>query len=172
MLNTTYIDFTKINKLILKLAGSDEINPEKLVGIIGIKQNEIIELIDILAKAELLNVVHPYGGLGTKIVKNKKDFFISPSLSRALLSTLCGQNLPDQLRSKLIEDTVVMYLKRVLTDGIISFVSSSQAANPDFVIATRDIPVLLEIGSGKTSIKQFKQSNINYRLRPISFQWY
>lgn len=162
-LNTTYTDFTKINKLILRLAGSDEINPEKLAGIIGIKQNEIIELIDILAKAELLNVIHPYGGLDTKIVKNKKAFFMSPSLRRALLSTLYGQNLPDQFRSKLIEDIIVMYLRRVLTDGIISFVSSSQAANPDFVIETRDIPVLLEIGSGKTSIKQLKQSNINYR---------
>lgn len=88
---------------------------------------------------------------------------MSPSLRRALLSTLYGQNLPDQFRSKLIEDIIVMYLRRVLTDGIISFVSSSQAANPDFVIETRDIPVLLEIGSGKTSIKQLKQSNINYR---------
>ena len=162
-LKPTYTDFAKIERLILRLAGSDEINPEKLSGIIGVKQSEIHELIDILAKAELLNLLLPYGGLDTKIVKNKKAFFMSPSLRRALLSTLYGQNLPDHFRSKLIEDIVVMYLKKVLTDGIISFSTGSSEANPDFVIETRDKPILLEIGTGKTTIKQIKQSNMNYR---------
>lgn len=162
-LKPTFTDFTKIERLILRLAGSDEINPEKLAGIIGVKQNDIIELIDILAKAELLNVLLPHGGLDTKIVKNKKAFFMSPSLRRALLSTLYGQNLPDQFRSKLVEDIVVMYLRRVLTDGVISYLSGSNDANPDFVIETRDKPILLEIGTGKTSLRQLKKSNINHR---------
>ena len=162
-LKPTFADFTKLERLILRLAGSDEINPEKLAGIIGVKQNDIHELIDILAKAELLNVLIPFGGLDTKIAKNKKAFFMSPSLRRALLSTLYGQNLPDQFRSKLIEDIIVMYLRRVLTDGIISFVSGKNVANPDFVIETRDKPVLLEIGTSKTSTRQIKQSNVSYR---------
>jgi len=163
-LKPTYTDFTKIERLILRLAGSDEINPEKLSNIIGVKQNEINELIDILAKAELLNVLLPYGSLDAKIAKNKKAFFMSPSLRRALLSTLYGQNLPTQFRSKLIEDIVVMYLRRVLTDGIISFVTgSNEEVKPDFVIETREIPILLEIGTSKTTIKQIKQSKVNYR---------
>jgi len=162
-LKPTFTDLTKIERLLLRLAGSDEINPEKLSGVIGVKQNEINELIDILAKAELLNVLLPYGGLDTKIVKNKKAFFMSPSLRRALLSTLYGQNLPDQFRSKLIEDIIVMYLRRILTDGIISFVTGSNEANPDFVIETRDKPILLEIGTSKTSTRQIKQSNISHR---------
>jgi predicted AAA+ superfamily ATPase len=162
-LKPTFTDFTKIERLILRLAGSDEINPEKLAGIIGVKQNDINELIDILAKAELLNVLLPFGGLDTKIVKNKKAFFMSPSLRRALLSTLYGQNLPDQFKSKLIEDIIVMYLRRVLTDGIISFLSGNDEANPDFVIETRDKPILLEIGTNKTSLRQLKKTNIKYR---------
>lgn len=162
-LQPAFTDFTKIERLILRLAGSDEINPEKLAGVIGVKQNDINELIDILAKAELLNLLLPFGGLDTKIVKNKKAFFMSPSLRRALLSTLYGQNLPDQFRSKLIEDIIVMYLKRVLTDGIISFVSGNDEVNPDFVIETRDKPILLEIGTSKTSLRQLTKSNVNYR---------
>ena len=159
----TFTDFTKIEQLILRLAGSDEINPEKLSGIIGVKQNEINELIDILAKAELLNVLLPYGGLDTKISKNKKAFFMSPSLRRALLTTMYGQNLPDHFRSKLIEDIIVMYLRRILTDGVISFTTGNNETNPDFVIETREKPVLLEIGTSKTTTRQIKQSNINYR---------
>lgn len=162
-LKTTITDFTKTERLVLRLAGSDEINPEKLSGIIGIKQSEINELIDILAKAELLNVLIPYGGLDTRVVKNKKAFFMSPSLRRALLSSLYGQNLPEQFRSKLIEDIVVMYLRRVLTDGVISFTSGGGEGNPDFVIETRDKPILLEIGTGKTSTKQIKSSGIDCR---------
>lgn len=162
-LKPAFTDFTKIEKLMLRLAGSDEINPEKLAGVIGIKQGEINELIDIIAKAELINVLLPFGGLDTKIMKNKKAFFMSPSLRSALLSTLYGKNLPDQFKSKLIEDIVVMYLKRVLTDGIISYSTGNNEANPDFVIETRDKPILLEIGTNKTTIKQLKQSNINAR---------
>lgn len=162
-LNPDYTDHTKIERLILRLAGSDEINPEKLASIIGIKQSEINTLIDILAKAELLNVLLPYGGLDTRIVKNKKAFFMSPSLRRALLSSLYGQELPDQFRSKLLEDIVVMYLRRVLTDGVISFTSGSDNVNPDFVIETRDIPILLEVGTGKTTQRQISTSKIKHR---------
>ena len=162
-LKPTFTDYTKIERLVLRLAGSDEINPEKLAGIIGVKQNDVNELIDILTKAELLNVLLPFGGLDTKVVKNKKAFFMSPSLRKALLSTLYGQNLPEQFRSKLVEDIVVMYLKRVLSEGVISFLSGNNEANPDFVIETRDRPILLEIGTSKTSVRQIKQSNISYR---------
>ncbi len=162
-LKPTYTDFSKIERLILRLAGSDEINPEKLAGIIGIKQNEINEWIDILAQAEILNVLIPFGGLDTKIVKNKKAFFMSPSLRRALLTTLYGQNLPHQFKSKLIEDIIVMYLKRILTDGIISYTTGNSDVNPDFVIETRDQPILLEIGTSKSSTRQLNSSYINNR---------
>jgi predicted AAA+ superfamily ATPase len=161
-LKPTFVNLTKIEKLILRLAGSDEINPEKLAGIIGIKQNDVNELMEVLAQAELF-VLLPYGGLDAKIVKNKKAFFMSPSLRRALLSTLYGQNLPDHFRSKLIEDIIVMYLRRILPEGAISFLSDSNQVNPDFLIETREKPILLEIGTNKTSIKQLKKSNINYR---------
>jgi predicted AAA+ superfamily ATPase len=88
---------------------------------------------------------------------------MSPSLRRALLSTLYGQELPQQFRSKLLEDLIVMYLRRLLTDGIVSFTSGSDSVNPDFVIETRDMPILLEVGIGKTYGKQIKLSKIKYR---------
>ena len=162
-LRPTTTDFMNIERLVLRLAGSDEINPETLAGIIGVKKDEINELIDILAKAELLNVLRPYGGLDTKIFKNQKAFFMSPSLRRALLSTLYGQNIPNHFMSKSIEDIIVMYLKGILADVVISYSAGIHQSNPDFVIETRDRPVLLEIGTGKTSTRQIKKSNMKYR---------
>ena len=162
-LNPHFSDFSKIERLLFRLAGSDEINPEKLAGIISVKQNEINALIDILVKAELLNVLLPYGGIDTRIAKNKKSFFMSSSLRRALLSSLYGHNFPEHFRSKLIEDIIVMYLRSILPDAVTSFVTGGSEVNPDFVIETRDKPVLLELGTGKTTVKQIKQSKINYR---------
>ena len=163
-LKTSYTEFSNIERLILRLAGSDEINPEKLAKILGIKKDDINELINILAKAELLNVLLPYGGLDTKIVKNRKAFFMSPSLRRALITSLYGQSIPNHYLSKFIEDIVVMYLKNILNDGLISFTSGFSESNPDFVIETRDKPIILEIGSRKTSTRQIKLSQINYRF--------
>ncbi len=164
MLKPAYGDLSKIEKLMLRLAGSDEVNPEKLAGIIGIKQQAVLELLDLLVKAELMHVLLPFGGLDTRIAKNKKAFFMSPSLRRALLYTLYGQTLPEQYRSKLLEDVVMMYLKRILPGSIISFTTGSATANPDFVIETRDRPLVLEVGTHKTTAAQVRAVPARYGL--------
>lgn len=163
-LKPAYEDLGKIEKLMLRLAGSDEINPEKLAGIIGMKQQAIHELTDLLVKAELINVLLPFGGLDSRINKHKKAFFMSPSLRRALLYSLYGQLLPEQYRSKLREDAVMMYLKRVLPENIISFAAGSPTANPDFVIETRERPLVLEVGTHKTSTAQARVIPARYGL--------
>ncbi len=56
-----------------------------------------------------------------------------------------------------------MYLKRILPESIISFTSSSGQTQPDFVIETREKPILLEVSTGTKSLCQFKQSKIKYR---------
>jgi uncharacterized protein len=122
-LKANFSDSAKIEKLLHRLAASDEINPEKIAGISGLKKQEVIALTDMLAKAEILNLLFPYGGIGSKIFKNRKAFFMSPSLRRALLSTLHGQNIPQSQQSKLIEDLVVMCLKRVLFNCSIAYSS-------------------------------------------------
>jgi predicted AAA+ superfamily ATPase len=161
-LKSNFSDSAKIEKLLHRLAASDEINPEKIAGISGLKKQEVIELTDMLAKAEILNLLFPYGGIDSKIFKNRKAFFMSPSLRRALLSTLYGQNIPLSQQSKLLEDLVVMYLKRVLYNSSIAY-SSGDAKNPDLIIETRDKPIILEIGRSKTSSAQIKTSRTDYR---------
>lgn len=162
-LKPTFTAFTPAERLLLRLAGSDEVNPEKIASLIGLKQHDVDDLLDLLAQAELLQVLAPFGGLDTRISKNKKAFFLSPSLRRALLTSWYGQNLPDSFGSKLIEDTVVMYLKKELTASMLSFVTGSTTANPDFVVETRDQPILLEVGTGKTSTRQITNAKVSYR---------
>ena len=102
-------------KILRRIAASDEINLQTLSQSIGIPQSKIIENLDILVKAELLNVLYPYGGIDTKINKVQKYFFMSPSIRRAILKPLTGAKNETDLLAKMMEDTVVLYLKRIFT---------------------------------------------------------
>jgi len=154
---------TNIEKILYRLAGSDEINVASLSNVLGIRKDEITEIVEILDKAEMLNLLFPFGGIDSRITKNRKAFFMSPSLRRALLSILFGENISETYQSKLFEDVIVLYLKRLLPNTILSFSSATKGVNPDFVIETREKPVLLEIGLGKTSQRQIIKSNIESR---------
>ena len=147
-------------KLLLRLAGSDEINLQSLSQTLGISTDEINENLDILEQAELLNILVPFGGYDTKINKNKKAFFMSPSVRLALLSQVTEQ---PEFTSKLYEDIVVMYLRRFFSNAVLSFSSQKKGRNPDFVIETLPDQILIEVGTNKKSIKQITESNIKYR---------
>jgi predicted AAA+ superfamily ATPase len=162
-LATNLHNFHNAEKLLLRLAGSDEINPDSLSKAIGIKQLEINNLLNFLANAEILHILPPYASFEGRILKNRKAFFMSPSLRRALLTTIYGENLPKHFQSKLLEDTIVMYLKRILPELIISFHSASKEANPDIIIETRESPIILEIGTHKKNIQQLIKVRIDSR---------
>jgi predicted AAA+ superfamily ATPase len=147
-------------KLLLRLAGSDEINLQTLSQALSISTDEINENLDILEKAELLNILLPFGGYDTKINKNKKAFFMSPSIRFALLSQVTQK---PEFISKLYEDIIVMYLRRFFSNAVLSFSSQKKGKNPYFVIETLPDQILIEVGTNKKSIKQITESNIKYR---------
>ncbi len=153
---------TNSKKILLRLAASDEINVQTLSQVIGIPQDEINEVIDILAKAELLNVLYPYGGIDSKLNKMKKAFFMSPSIRLALISHI-ENSIGKKYMAKFYEDIVVMYLRRFFDDALLSFASNKKSKNPDFVIETKNIPILIEVGINKKSTKQITRSKIQYR---------
>jgi len=148
-------DTEKMFRLLLRLALSDEINLDKLSGAIGCKQNRVEEFIETLNKAEILNLLNPYGGMKIRTGTLKKPFFMSPSLRRALFQRVYGENLEEKLRAKLYEDIVAMYLRRVLQEpGLLSFGMDDTGVSPDFIVETVDSPVIIEVGTKKTTVRQ------------------
>lgn len=149
------MDIELMFRLLLRLALSDEINTGKLAGTLGCKQEEVELFIETLNKAEILNVLSPYGSIKTKTGNQKKAFFMSPSLRRALYQRIYGENIEDKLRAKLYEDVVAMYLKRVLQEpGLLSFGLSENSVSPDFIVETGNAPVLIEVGIKKSTVRQ------------------
>lgn len=158
-LNTDY--FHIFNRLLFRLALSDEINFQTLSKEFNIKETEVEKIINTLYQAEILNVFLPHGGVRSKTGKTVKSFFMSPSLRRALYSRIYGDKLTTDLRAKLYEDTLAMYLKRILLQGIVSY-GFGKKKNPDFIIETMDKPVIMEVGIGKKTSTQIKTYG-NYR---------
>lgn len=150
-------------KIISRLAASDEINIQSLSQSIGISQDKINENLDILEKAELLTVLYPYGGIDSKINKAKKYFFMSPSIRKAILTPFAETNTND-IYAKMLEDTIILYLKRIFRDeNVLSFSSEKGQKNPYLIIETLPKAILLEIGMNKNTTKQITKSKIKYK---------
>jgi len=150
-------------KILRRIAASDEINIQSLSQSIGIAQEKINETLNILEKAELLNVLFSYGGIDSKINKVQKYFFMSPTIRKAILTPLLKINSED-IYAKMLEDTIVLYLKRIFGDNsFLSFSSIKGQKNPDLIIETLDKPILLEIGINKKTTKQISKSKIKYK---------
>lgn len=147
-------DAARLQRLLMRLALSDEVNFQKLSREFRCSETEIESLIETLDKAEILNVFHPYGGVKSKTGQSRKAFFMSPSLRRALYSRIFGPRLEDSLRGKLYEDVVAMYLRRSVGSGMLSYGQAKGARIPDFLIETREQPVVIEVGSAKRGTGQ------------------
>lgn len=152
-----------VHNLLIQLAISDEITADALSKK-GIKKEQINIFLDILEKAELINILSPFGGAETKIWKNKKVYFMSPSIRNALLSIIYGRRTPTQHIGKLYEDLIVMYLRRVLEINQIYFTLSDNKSSPDFVIETGDKPIFIEIGINKTTTRQLRNYDKRYGI--------
>jgi predicted AAA+ superfamily ATPase len=141
------------------------VNIDKLSGILSLKKENLQDVINILDQSELINELPPYSNsIDARIIKNKKSFFMSPSIRRALLSNVYGDNIPEMMRSKMWEDIVVMYLVRILDKSFLSYSSQSDGVNPDFVIDTfATDPIIIEVGQNKTSARQIAQHKGTFR---------
>ncbi len=140
-------------RLLMRIALSDEVNYQTLSRDFG-KMEDIEHFIELLDKAEVLNLFFPYGGVKSRTGKNIKPFFMSPSLRNALFKRIYGDEPNDNLQAKLYEDIVAMYLKRIIDKGLLSFGYSEKGVSPDFIIETLDNPVVLEVGKNKKSRRQ------------------
>lgn len=145
-----------LSRLIMRLALSDEINFQSLAKELRCKEQEVEHFIETLHKAEILNVFLPHGGVRLKTGNRVKPFFMSPSLRRALYARVYGSELKEDLRAKLYEDVVAMYLRRLFEPGLLSF-GDAKGKSPDFVVETMDSPVLVEVGINKKSRKQISK---------------
>jgi len=157
------ISYERILRLLIQLAISEEINLDSLSQKTGVNRNELENILDLLDKAEFINIFNPYGGSETRIWKNRKVFFMSPSLRLSLLYKIYGMNFPNRFEGKLYEDIVAMYLRKTLGYNVLIY-AKKEGKNPDFIIETMDRPLAIEVGIGKRKTSQFSNLECRYGI--------
>lgn len=154
-------EVVSVFKLLSQLAASDEINPERLSQDLGVSRKRIERIIKSLIEAEVLLAFPPYGGTKTRVARHRKVFFLSPTLRYGILRQIFADVRP--FFSKFLEDTVALYLRRLLKNGMYYLPTETQKT-PDFVVETALAPVVLEVGTAKRDVSQLKLKNMRYGI--------
>lgn len=153
-------DIYKIGQILTYLAFLDEINKEKISGNFEIKKDKVNKIVSSLIKSELLINFSLYGGIKTSL-KKEKLFFISPSIRYAIIKQIYEKT--DKYHSKLYEDIVALYLKKLLSNRVF-YGGGVKNKSPDFIIEGSFNIIPLEIGTQKRDLSQLNLSDVKYGI--------
>ena len=154
-------------QLIELLAKSEQITLQKLAkNLENIHQQTLRSMLEFLIISGLLIEIPPLGASANrKNTKTPKYRFGSPAIrqSQVPLNPLEATDQTAQLRGNLLEDTVAMYLHRILEQlpghKVVEY--DSQVAGADFVISSRvgaKKGIVIEVGYTKKTARQVKRT--------------
>ncbi len=157
-------------KLIRVLANSERTSLRTIaIKLEDTHQKTLGMMLKVLIMSDLISEISPLGSYLSRSTKTPKYLFGAPALRQALVfvdpskevSAIDRQS--GQLRGRLLEDTIIMYLERIF--GKLSEKRSieydSRAGGADFVITPESASrnkVVIEVGYGKKTALQVKQT--------------
>ena len=159
-----------IKRLLFIVAESDTTSYSTLEKLLPIKRITIMNVFDVLEKAELIIKVSAYGSSTTVAKKPAKYLFMSPAIRQALMSITGLTGTLKTREGKLIEDVVGMHLyKEFITPSIATLTYDSAQSGADFILQFRDQrQIAIEVGRGKKGSRQLlntmKKVKCNYGL--------
>ncbi len=163
------LDFTSswIQQVLMHLATDDVISLRKLSRTAGVAQEDVERVVSGLHRAGVLYVLMPFGGPGKKALYRRVSF-VSPTLRYALFVRTYGSLYADSRDPRLLEDMAAMLAVRSVGESMVFFPDGKAAKKPDFVVATRDRPIFLEVKrggkKGGSQITEYARSrNLDYR---------
>lgn len=145
-----------IKRLLFIVAESDTLSYSTLEKLLPIKRITIMNVFDVLEKAEIIIKVPAHGSSTTVAKKPAKYLFMSPAIRQALMS-ITGLTATLKTREgKLIEDIVGMHLYReFITPSIGTLTYDSAESGADFILQINDQrQIAMEVGRGKKGTRQ------------------
>ncbi len=160
-----------IKRLLFILADSlDAPSTTKISSILEINRVTLINILDILEKAELLIKIQPYGSNISKSKKPSKFLFMSSTYRMALLSITGDASTYLTRQGKIMEDVVGTYLyKNLISPAIASINYDPLAGGADFILDIENKKkIIIEVGmnkkNGEQILKTMKKINAKYGL--------
>lgn len=144
-----------IKRLLYILAESDAISNIKLAEVLRISHLTVASILEVLAQAELLIRIPPFGSQIGATKKPSKYLFMSPSI-RAAFFNIAGTAGTTQTREgKLLEDLVGLHFYREFEStgrGAVNYDPTEGGA--DFILKLGQEQIVIEIGRGQKSGRQ------------------
>jgi len=145
-----------IKNILLLIAGSGEISLTNLSKTLkGISLVTLINVLEILEKAEMLIRVFPYGSTYKKVRKPSKYLFMTPAVRHTLLTVFEGESAFVNHKGWYLEDVVALSLYREFNQKLASPTFYDSAKNgADFVLIFPGKKIAIEVGYGSKGIGQ------------------
>lgn len=163
---------SRMTQILYIIASSDITSLQSLTKDLGMSITTLAEILDVFEKSEVLLRIYPYGSLFGQVKKPSKYLFLSPAY-RSMFFNLIGSIITyDNYKGKLLEDTVGLYLSRILGLRFGSSLTYDITPNgADFIVTLNTVQnkrIPIEIGFGSKDYTQVRQTmtkiNGNYGL--------
>ncbi len=155
----------RFTRLLFLLANSDTVSLRKVADALQIDPKTVMSALDTLKDTEIISPILPKGSAYKQVRRPAKYLFTSPAMRAALCSNggVLDPIAKRELRGRLLEDTVGLYLKRMFllssTPATVEYDYSPGGA--DFIVSrsgTREESTALEVGSARKTARQALQT--------------
>ncbi len=150
----------RISAILYAVADMDVLNFTTLAEKFGISRPKIAEIFSVLEQAEVLHRIYPHGSHFKQVTQKPSKYLFSSPAFRAMYYKTIGNIISEQnVRGKLLEDLVGMYLYR-LCDKKPSFSLTYDSAKggADFILGVGENKIVIEVGVNKKEYKQVVQT--------------
>jgi predicted AAA+ superfamily ATPase len=169
---------SKIPMVLYALAETDQLSLSSLAdkGELDISRPVLTSVLETLERTETIWRIYPHGSHVTQTTRQpSKYLFTSPAFRSMYFNFIGNTRTHDNYKGKILEDTIGLYLNRLLSgkpDTSITY--DSAAGGADFIIRQGKNMLVLEVGYGDKSFKQvvttMAKSGVNARYGMIVSQ--
>ncbi|MFA5431832.1 MAG: AAA family ATPase [Candidatus Paceibacterota bacterium] len=159
----------KMDKILYLISDTLGVSVNKLSGTIEMNPETLHLILKSFESSGLLFRIAPSGAHFKQIKKSSKYLFATPSLRYSYLSSRESIKLFENYKGSLLEDTVGMYLNRILPKlGESSLTYDVSEGGADFIISFGNKKIVMEVGTGKKGygqiLKTARRINSKYGL--------
>ncbi|MEA2113647.1 MAG: AAA family ATPase [Patescibacteria group bacterium] len=145
----------RIDKILYLISDTLGVSATKLSETLEIKPDTLRLILKSLENSGLISRIAPHGAHFKQVKKPSKYLFATPSLRFSYLSVRESIGIFDNYQGSLFEDTVGMYLNKILPKfGGFALTYDVAEGGADFIISLEKQKIVMEVGVGNKGYRQ------------------
>ena len=145
----------RIPMILYAVADSEQLSLNSLTKSLEMSRPTLINILETLVKTETLIRIYPHGSHMSQSRKPSKYLFASPAFRSMYFNFIGSIHKRDNYKGKLLEDTVGLYLNRLLfSRSNTSLTYDNVEGGADFIVRLGNDYIIIEAGYGEKGFKQ------------------